>query len=84
VEMDHPPLGSAGTQAQIYIAGHRTYLHTIIEASAVPIHIWKVKSHIYRNRRQCMKQQWLGVANGTLYECERSEDNNDQHDRYNI
>jgi hypothetical protein len=50
-----------------------------IEASAVPVHIWKVKSHIGIVGNESADKTAVGVANGTLYEYERSEEN-DQHD----
>jgi hypothetical protein len=51
-----------------------------IEASAVPVHIWKVKSHIGIVGNETADKTAVGVANGTLYEYEsRTEENNDQH-----
>jgi hypothetical protein len=49
-----------------------------IEASAVPVHIWKVKSHIGIVGNETADK--TAVANGTLYAYEKSEDNNDQFD----
>jgi hypothetical protein len=63
---------------------HKSILQDIgrtVEASAVPVHIWKVKSHIGNIGNETADKTEVGVANGTLYEYERSEDNNnEQHD----
>jgi ribonuclease HI len=61
---------------------HKSILQAIgrtIEASAVPVHIWKVKSHIGIVGNETADETTVGVANGTLYQYERSEDNNNQH-----
>jgi len=54
---------------------HRSILQAIghkIETSAVPIHIWKVKSHIGIVGNEIADATAVGVAKGTLHEYERS------------
>jgi hypothetical protein len=54
--------------------GHKSILQDIgrtIEASAVPVHIWKVKSHLGIVGNETADKTAVGVANGTLYEIVR-------------
>jgi ribonuclease HI len=70
-EMDHRPqdLQARNTyrNKSVYC---RTYLGRTIEASAVPVHIWKVKSHIGIVGNETADKTAVGVvANGTHIYC---------------
>jgi hypothetical protein len=63
---------------------HKSTLQDIgrnVEASAVPVHISKVKSHIGTTLgKETTDKTAVGVANGTLCQYERSDDNSNQLD----